>query len=486
MKNKEAKYDIIRPKAEYQFQSARSYGYSIETSIADLIDNSISAKASKIHISFGIDRYASFVRIEDNGDGMNEQQLKDAMRLGSLDPLEERLDDDLGRFGLGLKTASFSQCRRLTVKTKKTKLKEFVRCWDLDFIAKKKDWALLRDCIDDHSRKNLGELTFGSKGTVILWEKMDRLMESDEHNLDKENFYRKFENVKKHLGLIFHRYIEKNDLEIVIFNDIVAPVNPFDISSEYPSTELQEEQLSIKGRNIVIQPYILPHESKMSKDEKDQVQMTKGWTEHQGIYLYRNHRLISDGGWLDLNFRLKENQRLCRISIDLPNTLDKEWQIDIKKASAKIPDLIRKRIKEICFSAIEKAVKVYTHRGAYIRRPGEKRETTFLWVAKQKQGLKTYTINEKHPLYELLINYLGTQSLVLKDYAKLLAETIPVNLIVNDFADPTVIIGTPLQHKVSELEEIYETALRVLIESGVPEKNAIAQLNAMDVFQRLK
>lgn len=259
MKDKDAKYDIVRPEAEFQFQAARSYGYSIETSIADLIDNSISAKATKINISFGVDRYASFVRIEDNGTGMNEKQLRDAMRLGSLNPLTERSDDDLGRFGLGLKTASFAQCRRFTVKTKKARLREYVRCWDLDFVSKKKDWVLLKDCIDQHSRTNMGELTLGNNGTIVLWEKMDRLMESEEHNLDKENFYRKFENVKRHLGLIFHRYIERGNLEITVMNEIVNAINPFDISPEYPSQELQEEKLSIKGQPILIQPYILPH-----------------------------------------------------------------------------------------------------------------------------------------------------------------------------------------------------------------------------------
>ncbi len=112
-------------------------------------------------------------------------------------------------------------------------------------------------------------------------------------------------------------------------------------------------------------------------DERKELQIIKGWTEHQGIYLYRNKRLIADGTWLDLNFRKKESQRLCRICIDIPNTLDTEWQIDVKKSSAKIPDVIRKRIKSICFSSIEKAIKIYTTRGAYIRRKGQKSISIF-------------------------------------------------------------------------------------------------------------
>jgi anti-sigma regulatory factor (Ser/Thr protein kinase) len=326
------KYDIVRPDAESFLQSARSYGYSIDTAIADIIDNSITASATEIKIIFGVDQFSSFVRIEDNGVGMNEAQLKNAMKIGSFNPLDNRQENDLGRFGLGLKTASFSQCRRLTVKTKNKKEVEYTRCWDLDLVAKEKDWILLRECVDKNSEKNLAKISNKISGTIILWEKLDRLDESVELKSKKEHFYRKFDNVKKHLGLTFHRFIEEGEITIIINNDLVEAVNPFHVSEKVPSTELPEEHLSINGQDIMIQPFILPHESKISIDERKNLEIIKGWTDHQGIYLYRNKRLISDGTWLDLNFRKKESQRLCRIRIDIPNTLDKEWQIEIGRA----------------------------------------------------------------------------------------------------------------------------------------------------------
>jgi anti-sigma regulatory factor (Ser/Thr protein kinase) len=482
--NKE-KYDIVRPDAESFLQSARSYGYSIETAIADIIDNSITASATEINIIFGVDQYSSFVRIEDNGAGMNEDQLKNAMKIGSFNPLDNRLENDLGRFGLGLKTASFSQCRRLTVKTKNKKGSEFIRCWDLDVVANEKDWVLLRECADKNSVKNLAGITNKVSGTIILWEKLDRLDESVELKSKKEHFYRKFDNVNKHLGLTFHRFIEVGEIAIIINNDLVEAVNPFHVSKEVPSTELPEEQLSINGQGIMIQPFILPHESKISIDERKDLEIIKGWTDHQGIYLYRNKRLISDGTWLDLSFRKKESQRLCRIRIDIPNTLDKEWQIDVKKASAKIPDVVRKRIKDICFNSLEKAIKVYSHRGSYVRRRGDKKEIVYLWLTKQKHGVKTYYINEKHPLFELIEDQLSNEFNVFKDYIKLLAEAIPVNLIVNDFSDPSTIIETPLQNKMNDLNKIFDTSLKVLINSGLSETEAKKQLNLMDVFQQL-
>lgn len=479
------KYDIVRPDAESFLQSARSYGYSIDTAIADIIDNSITASANEIIITFGVDQYSSFVRIEDNGAGMSEAQLKNAMKIGSFNPLDNRMENDLGRFGLGLKTASFSQCRRLTVKTKNKKDIEYTRCWDLDVVAKEKDWVLLRECADKTSEKTLAKISNKISGTIILWEKLDRLDESVELKSKKEHFYRKFDNVKKHLGLTFHRFIEEGDITIKINNDIVEAVNPFHVSIEVPTTELQEEQLSINGQGIIIQPFILPHESKISIDERKNLEIIKGWTDHQGIYLYRNKRLISDGTWLDLNFRKKESQRLCRIRIDIPNTLDKEWQIDVKKASAKIPDVVRKRIKDICFNSLEKAIKVYSHRGAYVRRKGDKKEIVYLWLTKQKRGVKTYYINEKHPLFELIEDQLSDELNVFKDYMKLLAEAIPVNLIVNDFSDPSTIIETPLQNKINELTKIYEASVNVLVNSGLSETDAKKQLNSMDVFQQL-
>lgn len=484
MKSLNERYDIIRPAPESLLQSARSFGYSVETAIADLIDNSVTAGASRISISFGIDRYSSYVRIEDNGKGMNEKALINAMKIGSLSPLADRKENDLGRFGLGLKTASFSQCKRLTVKSQTRSGREFIRCWDLDLVAKEKEWVLLRTCADKSSEKYISSIASKASGTIVLWEKLDRLVESGEITTDKEHFYRKFANVRKHLGLIFHRFIEDGDIAISVQGEAVEAINPFNISETIPSRELDEEYLSIREQPILIQPYILPHESNLTDDEKKQLQIIKGWTDHQGIYLYRNRRLISDGTWLDLDFRKKESQRLCRIKIDIPNTLDKEWQIDVKKASAKIPDVLRKRIRAICFSALEKAIKVYTQRGAYIRRKGEKKEIVYLWNAKQKHGHKTYQINEKHPLYELIYRYLGTQGKIFRDYVRLVAEAIPLNLIVNDFSDTQTILETPYHQYPQELKKIYNAAKDALMNSGVSENEATKVLNSMDIFQK--
>ncbi|MES2592194.1 MAG: ATP-binding protein [Bacteroidota bacterium] len=485
MAKQKPKYDIVRPEPESLLQSARSFGYSVDTAIADLIDNSITAKATEIRISYGIDLHSSFVRVEDNGKGMSEKELINSMKIGSFNPLNTRHENDLGRFGLGLKTASFSQCRRLTVKTRNKSGKEFIRCWDLDFVAEKKDWVLLHGCVNKVSEKNVSDFSFNSSGTIILWEKLDRLVESGELASNKEHFYRKFDNVRKHLGITFHRFIEENEILISVLNRNIEAINPFNISANVPSLELAEEQLSINGQAISIQPFILPHESKLSEEERKNLEIIKGWVEHQGIYLYRNKRLIADGTWLDLDFRKKESQRLCRIRIDIPNTLDSEWQIDVKKASAKIPDVIRKRIKNICLTSLEKAIKVYTNRGAYIKRKSDKKEIVYLWKAKQKHGKRYYEINKVHPIYELIIEYLEGNAYIFNDYIKLIGESLPINYIVNDFSDPSMTIKDFFEGSKSELKEIYQNTVAALVSAGMSKKEAIEKVSKIECFQQL-
>ena len=201
--------------------------------------------------------------------------------------------------------------------------------------------------------------------------------------------------------------------------------------------------------------------------------------------MYRNRRLISDGTWLDLNFRKKESQRLCRIRIDIPNTLDTEWQIDVKKASAKIPDLIRKRIKNICFASLEKAIKVYTQRGAYIKRKGEKKEIVYLWKAKQKHGKRYYEINKVHPIYQLIIEYLEGDAYIFNDYIKLIGESLPINFIVNDFSDPSMTMKDFFEDSKPELKEIYQNTIAALVSAGLSKKEAIEKVNKIECFQQL-
>lgn len=473
-------FDILRPDPEKEVNSLRAFGYSIETAIADLLDNSVSANASYVSIVYSIDTLGSYVRIEDNGVGMSEDTLINAMKLGSFNPSDERGEADLGRFGLGLKTASFSQCKRLSVITRSYSSSDHTRVWDLDRIQEEKEWILYRECLDLRSKEYLGK-PLGKTGTIVLWEKLDRLAETENIITDKSNFYRKFEDVKKYLRLVFHRFIEQEKLVISVNGEILSGINPFTISDEKPSRELQESKFIINGAEIRIQPYILPHEAKLSKKEQSYYDIIRSWIEHQGIYLYRNDRLIIDGSWMDLRFRQRESQRLVRICIDITNRHDKEFHIDVKKASAKIPDAIRRDISRICESAIVEGIKVYTHRGAYVRRKGEKKELIYTWLCKSKQGVRHYIINPQHPLFILISDLLGDHYGILSSYIKTIEEAIPLGIIINDSCDEHTIIA---QMDNSENRKIYNNLLTGMIASGVNHETAEETLRTLDIFSK--
>ena len=126
---------LAPPKASAMMEALRGLGYSTATALADIVDNSISAGASEVRLHFDWDGYDSRISILDNGRGMSDSELEAAMTLGTINPLDKRAHTDLGRFGLGLKTASFSQCRSLTVASKREGGPLVCLRWDLDAIA---------------------------------------------------------------------------------------------------------------------------------------------------------------------------------------------------------------------------------------------------------------------------------------------------------------------------------------------------------------
>jgi hypothetical protein len=186
-------YEEVSPRADAMIASMRAMGYNLPMAIADLIDNSIYAKARNICIKYQWSGQDSWISILDDGLGMTEERLKEAMRLGSQSPNEERNPEDLGRFGLGLKTASFSQCKMLTVNTKTQEGEISTRCWDLDHVERSKRWELSTIVKDDTSEL-LSPLKDLPHGTIILWQKLDRVI--DVSNIDDDEarnvFYEKF------------------------------------------------------------------------------------------------------------------------------------------------------------------------------------------------------------------------------------------------------------------------------------------------------
>jgi Histidine kinase-, DNA gyrase B-, and HSP90-like ATPase len=334
----ESMYDIAAPRASAMIESLRAFGYNLQTAIADLIDNSISAGARNVWLSFCWDGASSHMSIRDDGFGMTEMQLISAMRPGSQSPLEKRDPDDLGRFGLGLKTASFSQCRRLTVASRSENHEVAIRQWDLDYVIQVDDWRLLHTPAEGSAQK-LNDLGNMPHGTIVLWECLDRIVDRAKTNDQKaqDDFLETVEVVENHLAMVFHRFLEERDrLKIWINHHPVEPWNPFLLDAQATQI-LPLETLNFRGETVRVQPYILPHHSKIDLDSYNKAAGLNGWNAQQGFYVYRSERLLVAGDWLSLGYHKDEHCKLARIQVDLPNSMDSDWNIDIKKSRARPP-----------------------------------------------------------------------------------------------------------------------------------------------------
>lgn len=329
------------PSANILLSSLRSVGYTPETAIADIVDNSLSANASAITIEF--DWQEQVIIISDNGDGMSEQELLKSMNIGSSDPLDSRSIHDLGRFGMGMKTASFYLGKKLTVLAKTGGIINNAS-WDLDYVRKEDKWQILvEDSSSTFIRKLSDRLSEYDNGTVVCISNIDKVISSDSAN-EKKKFYKMIENVKNHLSLVFHRFMESGKISIIVNGTPLTPRNPF-IPDNNARQELEPEEVNENRHKVVISPYVLPHKTKFAND--DEVKAAggyKGWLHHQGFYVYRNERLIIYGTWFGL-FKKEMSFNLARIQLDIYSDSDFDWQIDIKKSKAVPPaytdDIIR-------------------------------------------------------------------------------------------------------------------------------------------------
>lgn len=349
------------PHAAALIEGLRDIGYSLETALADIIDNSITAKARRVEILSDTAADHPSIGILDDGEGMTELELIAAMRPGSRNPLETRQSPDLGRFGLGMKSASFSQCRRLTVITKKDGVIS-AAIWDLNKIAVTNVWAI--DLVNEPGTLPWAQ-KLGASGTLVLWEDLDRLAGSYNHDVVKraEIINQRIASAERHLRLVFHRFMEgsKTPLKLVLNGRLLKPIDPF--ARHHPATIVDpEEVLPFGTGEISIQSITLPHHKAMTQAAWDELGGPEGHLKSQGFYLYRGRRLIIHGTWFGL-CRQSELTKLCRVRVDIPNSMDAAWKIDVKKSSAQLPPLVRERLKKVLDRISDGSRRTYRKRG---------------------------------------------------------------------------------------------------------------------------
>ncbi|OEU42603.1 ATP-binding protein [Methanosarcina sp. Ant1] len=476
-------YDLVQPKPGAMIEALRAFGYNLETAIADLIDNSITACSKNVWLNFNWKGKNSTISIKDDGYGMNEEKLVNSMRLGSKNPLEDRDTDDLGRFGFGLKTASFSQCRKLTVGSKDIGSNLSVRCWDLSYVSNSEEWRLLK--VDPNSQRNLfSDLESMESGTIVLWENIDNLVKgnSTDDNKSHKLFLERIENVEKHLSMTFHKYLEaKNGLNIWMGNKKIKPWNPF-LQYHTATQHLCDENLVLYDGKISVNSFVLPHRSKLDDQTYEVTGGIRGWNDHQGFYVYRNKRLIVPGDWLGLGFPKDDVHKLARIEVNIPNSMDSDWKIDVKKSVARPPSILRDELKKIARITRERAEQVYWYRGKILQRGGSS-DFVFVWKTNLLHGNYFCSINRDHPLIREMLDTSGENSYKVNSILRLIEETVPIQFILLKNSENPDKGRKPFEELDSKkINEVIKYFMETLLKSGMSVLEARNKLKSMEPF----
>lgn len=433
---KEQRTVSIVPTAFALVESLRGLGYSTETAIADLIDNSIGAGASRIAIDIQWHEGAPVVGVLDDGNGMTEDELAEGLRLGGKGPSVTRAPTDLGRFGMGLKTASLSQCRRLTIVSSKNG-----RCvsliLDIDIVADA-GWVAVRpESLPVHPL--VEQLIEAGKGTLVLWERMDA--RSDLAGLDREAFFLRLAEVRDHLGMIFHRFLsgDAKHVAIAVNSRRVKPWDP--IQRDHPATRpMGKARLRLNAKAVTVTPWVLPHRDRFANDaEYTAAGGPGGWAARQGFYIYRGDRLLVAGSWLGLGgsraWTREESSRLARIEVDLPTDLDDDWRIDVRKAHARPPGALRPRLTQIASACRNAARDVFAYRGRRTHTGRADRSHEPMWLAQDAKLGTRYLVNRKHPAVAGIRERMDDSSGLLDSLLDLIERSVPIERIWLDVSD---------------------------------------------------
>ena len=409
------------PDAAALMESTRAIGYSLPTAVADIIDNSIAANATRVAIFYlPSEEYIAFL---DDGEGMTANELNVAMKYGGRSPLDTRNDKDLGRFDLGLKTASLSQCEVLTVVSKKCD-RISARRWDLNFVRSKNSWSLLElNPIEIDQLPLIKHLKALEHGTLVVWQQLDRMVQGGDL---QRQMTEQMDKVRRHIALVFHRYLSGEEgLKPLSITMNAAPVEPSDPFLRHRQTQREQES---SFERIKIVPYMLPHPSHLKKSDHELLGLTDDLQKYQGFYIYRNRRLIVWGNW----FRRSKKETLsslARIQIDIPTEFDSLWVLDVKKSSATPPKIVLENLDRVIERLSSTSRKTWEHRG--------RRETSdkiqHVWNRlKARDGSILYEINGDHPMVKRLIDQAPGLERELNKLLEVIASSLPLNQMTID------------------------------------------------------
>lgn len=350
-------------------EGLRDTGYDFNTAVADIIDNSIAANATKVNILLEMDPAGEvFVYIADNGHGMDFEGLKNAMKYGSA---ERDNKASLGKFGLGLKTASTAFCRCLSVISKGTDLTARKLQWDLDYIATTGEWNLRQPSITDDEIEYLEETTQKGTGTLVVWEKIDRLLNDYRTKTAAKNALSRVEqSLRFHISMVYQRFLDTEDdraqnVVILLNGNKIEPWDPF-CRAEKNTSVLYEDELEIEmpGETeipaLIIKAILIPRRDEFStRAAGDRAKVSN---DMQGFYIYRENRLIHFGDWMGM-FSKEPHGTLLRVELSFDHKLDEAFHVDIKKSRILLNEEIFNYIKDSVMPAPRRAADERYRRG---------------------------------------------------------------------------------------------------------------------------
>ena len=323
-------------------EGLRDTGYSFETAIADLLDNSVAAGANKIDVRVAADFRGSVrVSIADDGCGMDREELVQAMQYGS----PQRPDPaSLGKYGLGLKTASTAFCRRLSLISRSSgQCPALMATWDLDHVVQEQQWLLqMSDEPDGEALQHLDDVALASSGTVVLWKKVDRLLRDYQNptgSYARRALKKRQNELKQHISMTYQRFLDKSDsrarnVKITVNGDNIASWDPFQKGlSELVADE--EVEVENTGAKFHVRAYILPRREEFPDD--NMARNARLSSNMQGLYIYREERLIHEADWLGM-FQKEPHSTLLRVEFSFDHKLDDAFHLDIKKSQIILND----------------------------------------------------------------------------------------------------------------------------------------------------
>jgi hypothetical protein len=475
----------VPPDPAALIESMRAFGYSLPTAIADLVDNSISAAAATIEVRFDWHGPESTAAVLDDGAGMGQAELIGAMRLGSHNPVEARATHDLGRFGLGLKSAAWSQGRGVTVITRHTGNDVLLRRWDLDHVAQTGRWELLSDA-GAAARPLLAQIGERQHGTAVLIEKPDRLVGPAhvDDSAARIRFFHAVAQVRKHLGVVFHRFlVGREAITLTVNGEPVTPWDPF--MESHPATQaMPRDHLWLGNSPVDISPFVLPHHSRLSEAEDELAAGPRGWTAQQGFYIYRARRLLVAGGWMGLpRMSRLDAVKLARIRVDLDNTVDELWQIDVRKATARIPGPLQPDMERIAHRSRDAAARVFRFRGMQeAREPGTPSALHFVWQSNRTRGGRSFTVNREHPVLAALRAQSPATRAAVDQALRLAEEHLPLEAIVLHAQEQPRDTHTPFDGDAREVTDILRSSVDAMVTAGTTALRAIDALANVEPF----